>query len=183
MLVRTRQSRCCGGAACARGFTLIETLVVVAIVGVVVATVVLTTGGSGARAVENAAHRAEALVRLACERAVIGGRDIGFSPVADGLRFGYFARDGWQPLGDSPTDELRMRPLADGIVLRAERDGEALEVAQDPPDEPAFACFASGELTPFVLEIGRADAPHPWRLEGHLDGQLRLIEMDPDAGP
>lgn len=168
-------------AARGRGFTLIELLVVIAIVGIVVAAVTLSLRGSGVREVENAARRAEALVALACERAVIGGRDIGFSPVADGLRFGYFERDGWQPLSPSPNDELRPRALGNGIVLRAERDGEVLELEQDAPDEPAFACFASGEMTPFVLELSRADAPQPWRLTGTLDGRLALREGDDDG--
>lgn len=161
-----------------RGFTLIELLVVVAIIGVVTAAVVLSLRGSGVREVENAARRAQALVSLACERAVIGGRDIGFTPVLDGLRFGYFERDGWKALGDSRNDELRPRALGKDIALTAERDGEAMELAAEPPDEPAFACFSSGEMTPFVLRISRADAPQPWRLEGRLDGSLELREGD-----
>ena len=66
----------------ARGFSLIEILVVVVIVGVTAAVVALSVRGSGEREVENAAQRARALVRLACERAIIGGRDIGFSAVS-----------------------------------------------------------------------------------------------------
>lgn len=164
----------------ARGFTLIELLVVVAIVGVVTAAVVLSVRGSGVRAVENAARRAEALVALACERALIGGRDIGFSPVTGGLRFGHFEREGWVPMADVRSDELRPRDLGDGIVVTAQREGEPVEFDDEAPDEPVFACFASGELTPFVMTIARADAPHPWRLEGKLDGSLELRE-DTDA--
>lgn len=164
--------------AAPRGFTLIELLVVVAIVAAVTAAVTLSVFGSGVREVENAARRAEALIALACERAVIGGRDIGFAPVAGGLRFGYFERDGWQPLGDNRADELRPRDLGEGIVLTAERDGEALALGEDAPDEPPFACFSSGEMTPFVMEIARVDAPLPWRLEGEIDGSLELREGD-----
>lgn len=178
-----RVNRVSASSAHRRGFTLIEMLVVIVIVGIVVAAITLSLRGSGEREVENAARRAEALVALACERAVIGGRDIGFSPVVDGLRFGYFQRDGWHPLLPSPNDELRPRALGNGIVLRAERDGEVLELEDDAPDEPAFACFASGELTPFVLEIARADAPLPWRLTGTLDGKLALQQGDDDASP
>ncbi|MBB5207239.1 type II secretion system minor pseudopilin GspH [Chiayiivirga flava] len=164
--------------AVSRGFTLIELLVVIAIVGVVTAAVTLSLRGSGAREVENAARRAQALVSLACERAVIGGRDIGFSPVLDGLRFGYFERDRWEPIDNGRNDELRPRALGAGIALRAERDGEPVTLDAEPPAEPPFACFSTGELTPFVLQIARADAPQPWRLEGRLDGTLELREGD-----
>ena len=78
----------------ARGFSLIEILVVLVIAGVLAGALVIAAGSSGPRELENAARRAQALVQLACERALIGGRDIGFAPVEGGLRFGYFEPDG-----------------------------------------------------------------------------------------
>ncbi len=158
-----------------RGFTLIELVVVIVIVGVIAGTVALSVRGSGEREVENAARRAQALIRLACERALLGGRDIGFTPVRDGLRFGYFETDGWRPLPPgNQSDELRPRPLGRELALGAERDGEPLMLADEPGREPSFACLSSGELTPFHLYIERADALTAWTLEGRLDGTLEL---------
>jgi general secretion pathway protein H len=165
----------------ARGFTLIEILVVLVIVGVLVGALVLASGGSGARDLENAARRAESLIAVACERAVIGGRDIGFAPVQGGLRFGYFELDGWHPVADRADDELRPRALGDGIELVAERDGEALELEADAPVEPPFACLASGELTPFTLRMTRPGVKDEWQLDGQLDGTLELAMRDDAA--
>ena len=158
----------------ARGFSLIEILVVLVIAGVLAGALVIAAGSSGPRELENAARRAQALVQLACERALIGGRDIGFAPVEGGLRFGYFEPDGWHEVEDRADDELRPRALGEGIELAAERDGEALELVLDAPERPPFACLASGELTPFVLRVRRPGVADEWRVEGHLDGRVEL---------
>ena len=167
---RTRMAR-------VRGFSLIEILVVIVIVGVTTGLVVLSVRSSGEREVENAARRAQALVRLACERAMVGGRDIGFTVVRDGLRFGYFEIEGWRPLAEDASDELRARPLGRDLALMAQREGVELPLPEEPEREPAFACLSSGELTPFVLRIDRPDASQPWELEGHLDGELTLQQV------
>ncbi len=161
----------------ARGFSLVEILVVLVIAGIAVAGVSLSVRGSGEREVENAARRAEMLVRLACERAVLGGRDIGFGVVRDGLRFGYFETDGWRVLGEGGSDELRARPLGRELRISAQRDSLALEVGEEPGREASFACLSSGELTPFALRIDRPDIERPWLLEGALDGHLTLSQV------
>ena len=158
----------------ALGFTLIEILVVMVIAGVLIGALVIAAGGSGPRELENAARRAQSLVAVACERAVIGGRDIGFAPVQGGLRFGYFEAGGWRGIEDRADEELRPRDLGEGIELEAERDGDALVLEQDAPEQPPFACLASGELTPFVLRVTRPGVKDEWQLEGRLDGTLEL---------
>jgi general secretion pathway protein H len=163
------------------GFTLIELLIVIVIIAVMVATLVLSSGGSGARELENAAQRSRSLIALACERAVLGGRDIGFAPTRAGLRFGYFLPEGWHALGAEGSDELRARPWGQGVEAAVERAGEALELPDEVPAEADFACFASGELTPFRIDLSRSDVAQSWRLEGRLDGKLDLTLVDADA--
>jgi type II secretion system protein H len=149
-------------------------LVVLVIVGVVVAALTLSIGGSGVRELENAARRSQVLIELACERATATGRDIGFVALPQGLRFGYYLPEGWQPLRDDPGDELRARPWGEGVEVLALRDGEPLEPIDELPDQPPFACLASGELTPMRFEFTRAGVAGGWTLEGRIDGQLTL---------
>jgi general secretion pathway protein H len=164
----------------ARGFTLIELLVALVIVGVVVAAITLRDG-SGERVLEEAARRAEARIALACERAALSGRDIGFSADADRLRFGYIEPREWRLVGDSPSDELRERTLGDGVELRASRDGIELRGSDEDDAQalrPQFACMASGELTPFELELRRAGVAGRWRVSGAFDGTLTREWVD-----
>lgn len=160
------------------GFTLIEVLVVLVIVGVVVGALTLSIGGSGARELENAARRSEGLIRLACERATLTGRDIGFVALQQGLRFGYYGPAGWREVRDESSEELRARAWGEGVEVVAERDGERIDTPTDAPERPPFACLASGELTPLRLEFARAGVPGRWRLEGRLDGALELRRSD-----
>lgn len=162
----------------ARGFTLIELLVVLVIAGVMVAAVAFSVGGGASRELERVAERSARLVRLACERAEVSGRDIGFAPLQERLVFGYFEPQGWLPLGPRGNDELRARPWGEAIELVALQDGQALDLAETPPERPPFACLASGELTPFVWEFARADVRERWRVEGALDGALKLSRID-----
>lgn len=161
----------------AHGFSLIEILIVLVIIAVTTGAVVLSIRGSGEREVENAARRAQALLTLACERAELGGRDIGIAAVHDGLRFGYFEIDGWQAFGEKGSDELRARALGKELELRTWRENVELTLPDSPSTEPDFACLSSGELTPFVLRIDRVDVERPWELEAHLDGQIDLRQV------
>lgn len=160
------------------GFTLIEILVVIVIIGVVAGALTLAAGGSAARELENAAERSRRLIELACERAVLSGRDIGFAPTPDGMRYGYYEPDGWRPLAEQGGDELRPRPWGEGVQVRAERDGEVLPPYDTLPVDPPFACLSSGELTPLRLEFSRPDLAGRWRLDGALDGRLSLAQLD-----
>jgi general secretion pathway protein H len=159
-----------------RGFSLIELLVVLVIIGVVLGAVTLAVGGSGEREVEDAAKRAQARVQLACERALLGGYDIGFSLVGEAMRFGYLTPQGWQPFAPGQGEELRERPLGPGLTLELRRDGVVIADAGDAA--PQLVCHASGELTPFELQVARDDVARRWQVSGALDGRVELAATD-----
>lgn len=162
------------------GFSLIEMLVVVAIIAALVGALTLASAGSLGRRLENAAQRAQMLVARACERAVLTGTDVGFRVDPDGLRFGYLRAEQWLPLADDPADELRPRPLGEAIHLLARRDGVRLD-SEQTPDQAQLVCLASGELTAFELEIGMDGVADRWTLRGEFDGSLTLAAADDGA--
>lgn len=160
-------------AVAQRGLSLIELLVVMAVIGAVLVGVTLSLVGSGARELETAARRTQALLQLACERAELTGLDIGWRLDDRGLRFGPMRFDGWQPIDDDAGDELRPRPWDPGIAVALWREGEVLDLGGEP-EQAQLVCLASGELSPFVLELHRAGVDGGWRLRGELVGTLTL---------
>lgn len=164
-------SRGVDGRRRARGFTLIELLVAMAIVAAMLGAVVLAFPDSAARRGELAAERAEALLRLACERAELLGRDIGIGVARQQLAFGPIEGGRWQPYPDSPAEALRPRQLDAIVQLALWRDERALLLASELPERPQLACRSSGELTPFELRLAGPEGAQ-WRLRGGADGGI-----------
>jgi general secretion pathway protein H len=140
-----------------RGFSLIEILVVVAIVGVIALVVTLSVTGSAERQVRREAERFEALVGQACEQAELGGREIGVVVGEGGYGFQLMSGDAWL---DFPADStLRPRQWAGGISAALSREGRPVDVRASPDATPQLVCFSSGERTPFTLTLALGDAP------------------------
>lgn len=151
-----------------RGLSLIELLVAIAILAVLSGALALASGtGSGARTLEREAQRFATLVTIACERAEISGRDHGIHLARDGYAFSLALADGWRLVREG---ELRDRALPEGVALALEGEhGDASP--EGVPAEPQAACFASGELTPFVVSIGAGDLA-PYTVEAQVDGTI-----------
>jgi general secretion pathway protein H len=159
------------------GASLIELLVVLAVVGAVLGAVTLGLGGRADRLLETSAQRAQALVRLACERALLTGLDLGWRLESGGWRFGFLRAEGWQPIGEDRGDELRPRSWDEGVRFALRRDGVAVDPEAEP-NQPQLVCLASGELSAFELELSHDGSAQTWRLRGTADGQLSLERGD-----
>ncbi|MDR3389164.1 MAG: type II secretion system minor pseudopilin GspH [Rudaea sp.] len=158
------------------GFTLIEILVVMVILGVLAAALTLAVGGSGGeRRLAREAEQTQALLGFACEQAELTGREIGVSINISGYRFSHLERDTWETFAGG---ELRPRKWSSGGSAALSRDGHPVEITPQYPDKPQLLCFSSGELTPFRLDLGLGDVPRRYRLDGQPDGTVRLVAVD-----
>lgn len=166
------------GSRRASGFTLIEILVVVVILGVLAAALVLSTAGSGERRLEREAEQLRTLIAYACEQAELRGREIGVSLNRGGYRFSELDRDNWAGFAEG---ELRPRTWLAGTSALLSRDGHAVEVAEAYPDKPQLLCFSSGELTPFRIELGLGEIAARYRLDGTPDGAVALATVSDRA--
>lgn len=138
------------------GFTLLELLVVLLIIGVMTSFAVLSIGNRTlSDRLDNEASRLAQLFVLAQDEALFKRQEIGF--FTDEERYGFLIPNGsggWQPLTQSGP--LRVRPFSE--PFRGVLFVEGQPVAPPDPDdlEPAVLILSSGDMTPFRLEI---DAP------------------------
>lgn len=160
-----------------RGFTLVEVLVVVAIVGVVALAATLAVGSGGERRLAREAERVQALIRHACEHAERTGREIGIDFAPGGFSFRRLGLDGWQALpGDG---ELRPRTWPAALRVELVRERRPVDVARGIGETPQLVCFSSGELTPFTLSLALGDTPATYRIEAQEDGTLERTRVVP----
>lgn len=159
----------------ARGFSLIEVLVAVAIVALMAAAVSLSVGSAGAsRAAEREAQRLAQLVEHACERASLTGRphglhlaDVRYSfSVWDGNRFVFINRD-----------ELRQRELPTGLRFELGAVGAGVTLGEKFAEKPQVVCWPSGEITPFTLDIAVAPRQSLYRVDAAVDGTLKVAQV------
>ena len=159
-----------------RGFTLIEILVVVVILAVMASVLTLAVNGvGGERRLAAQSEQMQALLGYACEQAELTDQTIGISFDTAGYRFSQLHGTDWFVL---PAAELRERKWLDGTTMAFSRDGQPIRITDKYPEKPQVACFASGELTPFRLELSLADLTRIYRLDGSPDGDVKIAAID-----
>lgn len=161
-----------------RGFTLLELLVVLLIIGVLISFAVLSISRAD-NAVEEEAQRLAALIKLASQEAVLQGRELAIE--FDGDRYDFLAFDGteWQPLDDDEL--LRARTLPFDVIVELEIEGERLSLSTVQGEQkgagnapPRIFLLSSGEMSPFNLIVRKTAEGDAYRLTGGSRGQLQL---------
>ncbi len=166
------------------GFSLLELLIVVAIIGLLVQAVTLSMGVLGNdREIEQETGRLRGLLNLLHEEALLQSRDYGVMFTETGYRiyvFDYAELEWAVPLADRLLEPHSLRPqLAMSLVLDGRNvpllpDFESQDV-ENP--EPQVMLLSSGEVTPFTLEMERAGIPGRFELTAKLDGELTVSQQ------
>ena len=170
------------------GFSFIELLVVVVIIGVFAGATILSVGTLGSdREIDREVFRLRTLLELLREEAVMQNRSYGVLFSETGYRF--YIYDPQRLLWFEPIDDRFLRerllqePLSLGlrledrdITLDREFDPEALEAP-----EPQVVLLASGEVTPFEAAFYRDLNGGRILLSAALDGTLEVSELGFDA--
>lgn len=176
------------------GFTLIEILVVLVIVGILIAVAFLSFGiVGGNQSLQRDARRLVTIVDSVTEEATIQGRDYGLEFMQNGYRFLEYDPliDQWFEVEDD--DLLRSRDLDDNaefeltieehrVLLKPEarKTAKSDDQKRDLTDDylPHVLILSSGDVTPFQLRIVRPVDRAYVDIELGLDGELEILKDD-----
>lgn len=155
------------------GFTLIEILVVLVIVGIISAITLLSFGllGGDDRNLERDARRLSSLIEVVNDDATLQGRDFGLELMTSGYRWVEHdpILDQWFEVADDEV--LRARQLDEGTRFELyiedhhvllQDDAKKTEKDDDKPNRdltddylPHVLVLSSGDITPFELHVIR----------------------------
>lgn len=163
---------------CGLGFTLLEVLAVLVIIGIISTFAVVSLQHNTPRErLEEEGRRLQALLTLATEEAVLQGKQFGLRVGEDGYSFLLLVGEAWRELTDDPI--LRPRSLPEGLQLQLWV--EALEVSLATPSdteeeevEPQIWFLSSGETIPFELTLSFEDIDAYFELTGDAYGLFKL---------
>jgi general secretion pathway protein H len=134
----------------ARGFTLLELLIVLVIVGITLGAVAFNAMPSERQVLQNEAQRIALLFQLARDEAIVRNRPIAFEAEAERYRF--LLRDGntWQALSDDTQlreREFQRSPVT--LMLSPPSVGESQHLrivfGREPVDKPFVLTMAMGD--------------------------------------
>ncbi len=178
-------------ATIASGFTLLELLVVLIIIGIVSSFAMLSIGLLGRnQPLDKDAQRLLALMRMASEESVMKTEELGLAVSNDGYHFVRYDYDQntWQPLED---DLFRERRLPDNVTLDLVLEGRSISLGDPSMTDsntksalhddtekqstpPQIMFLSSGEVSSFALTL----SAHPGNAQRIIkslgDGNLTL---------
>ncbi len=178
-----------------RGFTLIEILVVLLIVGILTGIAILSLSALGqASRREQAARRLAGLIELASQQAVIQGETYGLCLEAHRYWFLRDEHGQWMHFARSSIYHQRRLPQALTISLdltgtrlhlpkrrplrktqtphKTRTPAGHLRPAHRPPD---ILILPNGQLSAFEIGISAHGHRRPYRIQGKVTGKLSLI--------
>ena len=171
------------------GFTLLELMVVLVLIGIIFSFAVLSLGGDDyAVLMEQETHRMMTLLGLASDEAVLRGDELAVLFAEDGYSFLILDED-QQWRATSEDGLLKSYALPEGVDLRLEVEGEPpiltatsiddIELLENDPDEdeeeelqPQVFILSSGEMTPFTVTFMSRQSRIRYRLTASLLGTL-----------
>jgi general secretion pathway protein H len=170
----------------ASGFTLLEVLVVVVIIGIITSMAVISVNVLGGdHEMDQEAARLSAVLGQVREDAMMQGQDVGFRVDASGYDFlRYDSRnDRWLPVTDDPL--LRERSLPAGLVTSLVLESREVQLkprkqdgAPDAPLSPQVVVQASGDLVPFEIVFRREGTEEVRRVTGTVEGTIQIQKND-----
>ena len=166
------------------GFTLIELMVVLVIIGIIATSVVISIPtDKRSEHMETEMQRIQALLQMAREEAVMQNEEIALRVEENSYSFEILGDKGWQAITDDKI--FRERKVVEGTELALKVDNleikfgqQQAEAGEDKIPPPRIFILSSGEIMPFELILRTHDQSLQYTLKAEQDGKVTLITPD-----
>lgn len=132
-----------------RGFTLLELMIVIVVIGVLLGMVSLATGLNPAHQARQEAQGIARVIQLMRERAVIEGQEYGVRLSANGYRAMRLEGRGWESV-------TAFYQWPENVQPRLEQEGYSLNLGADE-GPPQLLMLSSDEISAFTLTLVSRD--------------------------
>ena len=149
-----------------RGFTLIEVLVVLVIIGITLGFALLSFGDFGSsRRILTTAESTLTVFKNIRQQAMLESATYGLKMTSQGYQILRFSSaHHWQP-ASSPF-LIKPQPFPQHAIVQFKSDQKN--------QTPAVIFFSTGEITPFRLTFGTTQKPYLFQIIGETNGHLML---------
>jgi general secretion pathway protein H len=142
-----------------RGFTLLELLVVLVIVGLTLGFVSVNMAPSEQQALQNEAQRVALLMQLARDEAIVRNRPIAFEADSDRYRFLMREDNTWKTLAQEELlreREFKRPPVALSITPSVAAESNPLRIVfgREPVDKPFVLTLSAGDASVAIRADG-----------------------------
>lgn len=167
------------------GFTLLEVLVVLVIIGIITSYAALSLV-SRENKVEEEALRFAQLLKLAQEQAILTTTEYAVRFEPDSYLFLRLVQGKWMNMEDD--DVLRPRRLPEEIDVGLALEGESLEIKKSLKDEdaldrqpPSLYLLSSGEFSPFSVTFRNRYARTAMTVQGTLLDGVKVLVVETES--
>ncbi len=158
-----------------KGFTLIEVMVVVALIGIIMGSVVLSTGDGGQLdRLEIETKRMSALIKLLSEEAILKNKEFAVAVAETEYDFQVLDRKGkWRPLAGDAI--FHKRKMINNSKIEMTLESFDIDFAAQKKDEDIkIFLLSSGEMSPFEIKLIDNLSEMYFTITGSIVGTLKI---------
>jgi general secretion pathway protein H len=153
------------------GFTLLELLIVILIIGVIISFATLAIGDKKQQVLRQEMKQLAALIQFTQQEAIFKNQDLAIHFTEHSYHFYLLSASHWQRLKKSP---FHTRQLAAGINAELNIEDENIQLTATE-SIPQLLILSNGEISPFSIYLWHeADEYQRLVLTGNLLGELEI---------
>ncbi len=158
-----------------KGFTLIEILVVIVLVGIIVTVAMISIGNTQSGKLQEDMRHLLQIMRLVHEEAITNQQTLAIKFLPHGYAIQRYDEKHKIWVNVSNPDFFRPQKLDDDYKITLLQDG--LSVSLTDKNSGKVLMYSSGEMTAFELNISLPDSNVNYHMSGDLMGKLKIKNL------